>query len=160
MSRDDPFGLSGDREKTRIQMVNVGAQRSSAPIATRRDQPSHSLQPQAGSINRSRSHPNALVVAFAPLLEFAPELESAVAPENPEALRTRLLGALLSGRDSAISSGSSSSGARCSQAQCSLSPRTSLRLGDGLLCTRHSPTQLSLTTTTLNSVSTLRSPSQ
>ncbi len=107
MSRDDPFGLSGDREKTRIQMVNVGAQRSSAPIATRRDQPSHSLQPQAGSINRSRSHPNALVVAFAPLLEFAPELESAVAPENPEALRTRLLGALLSGRDSAISSGSS-----------------------------------------------------
>ena len=31
------------------------------------------------------------MAAFASLLEFAPELESAVAPENPEALRTRLI---------------------------------------------------------------------
>ena len=42
-------------------------------------------------VKRSRAHPNVLVNAFAPLLEFAPELESALPPENPEALRTRLL---------------------------------------------------------------------
>ena len=90
MSRDDPFGLSGDREKTRIRLVNV-APRQPAPGQPRREQPSYSLEPQAASVKSSRAHPNSLVAAFASLLEFAPELESAVAPENPEALRTRLL---------------------------------------------------------------------
>lgn len=106
MSRDDPFGLSGDREKTRIRLVNV-APRQPAPGQPRREQPSYSLEPQAASVKSSRAHPNSLVAAFASLLEFAPELESAVAPENPEALRTRLLGALVAARDTAIASGSS-----------------------------------------------------
>ncbi len=51
-------------------------------------------------------HPNPLVNAFAPLLEFAPELESALPPENPEALRTRLLDELVRARDAAVAGGS------------------------------------------------------
>lgn len=59
------------------------------------------------AVKRSRTHPNALVNAFASLLEFAPELESALPPENPEALRTRLLEELVRARDTAMSAGSS-----------------------------------------------------
>ncbi|RWO32183.1 MAG: type VI secretion system protein TssL, partial [Mesorhizobium sp.] len=40
-------------------------------------------------------------------LEFAPELESALPPENPEALRTRLLDELVRARDAAMAAGSS-----------------------------------------------------
>ena len=58
-------------------------------------------------VKRARAHPNALVNAFAPLLEFAPELESALPPENPEALRTRLLDELVRARDTAMAAGSS-----------------------------------------------------
>src|SRR5690606_34105364 len=53
----------------------------------------------------SRSHPNPLINAFAPLLEFAPELESATAPENPEALRTRLFDELVRARDQVVAGG-------------------------------------------------------
>ncbi|TIT27135.1 MAG: type VI secretion system protein TssL, partial [Mesorhizobium sp.] len=79
MSRDDPFGLSEDRERTRIRLTGAQMPRPTAPMLT------------GVPIKRSRTHPNALINAFAPLLEFAPELESALAPENPETLRTRLL---------------------------------------------------------------------
>ena len=106
MSRDDPFGLSGDREKTRIRMIDV-APRQTAPAPPRREQPAYSLQPKAAPAEHDRAHPNSLVAAFAPLLAFAPELESAVAPDNVEGLRTRLLGALVGARDAAMASGSS-----------------------------------------------------
>ncbi|CCV06228.1 conserved hypothetical protein [Mesorhizobium metallidurans STM 2683] len=95
MSRDDPFGLSEDRERTRIRLTGAPMPRPMAPLLP------------GAPIKRSRAHPNALVNAFAPLLEFAPELESALPPENPEALRTRLLDELVRARDTAMSSGSS-----------------------------------------------------
>ncbi|RJT40570.1 type VI secretion system protein TssL [Mesorhizobium waimense] len=95
MSRDDPFGLSEDRERTRIRLTGSPMPRPMAP-----------LMPGA-PVKRARAHPNALVNAFAPLLEFAPELESALPPENPEALRTRLLDELVRARDTAMAAGSS-----------------------------------------------------
>ena len=93
MSQDDPFGLSEDRERTRIRLV--GSPMPRAPM---------SLSPGA-PIKRSRAHPNVLVNAFSPLLEFAPELESALPPENPEALRTRLLDELIRARDATVAAG-------------------------------------------------------
>lgn len=110
MSRDDPFGLSEDREKTRIRLVDVSAPKALAqpPRQPLREQPSYPTQPMAAApLRAGRAHPNKLVAAFSPLLEFAPELESAVPPENPEALRTRLLDALVRARDTAVASGSS-----------------------------------------------------
>lgn len=95
MSRDDPFGLSEDRERTRIRLTGAPMPRPVAPLLT------------GAAVKRSRTHPNALVNAFAALLEFAPELESALPPENPEALRTRLLEELVRARDTAMSAGSS-----------------------------------------------------
>lgn len=95
MSRDDPFGLSEDRERTRIRLTGAPMPRPMAPLLP------------GAPIKRSRAHPNALVNAFAPLLEFAPELESALPPENPEALRTRLLDELVRARDTAMAAGSS-----------------------------------------------------
>lgn len=94
MSRDDPFGLSEDRERTRIRLTGA-APRPMTPLVS------------GAPVKRSRTHPNTLVNAFAPLLEFAPELESALPPENPEALRTRLLDELIRARDSAMTAGSS-----------------------------------------------------
>lgn len=96
MSRDDPFGLSDDRERTRIRLVGTPMPRAPVP-----------LPPSGAPLKRSRAHPNALVNAFSPLLEFAPELESALPPENPEALRTRLLDELVRARDAAVTAGSS-----------------------------------------------------
>ena len=114
MSRDDPFGLSEDREKTRIRLVDAStsprapAQPVQPPRQVQREQPSYPMQPMpAAPLRQTRAHPNKLVAAFAPLLEFAPELESAIPPENPEALRTRLLDALVRSRDTAVASGSS-----------------------------------------------------
>ncbi|RWH84512.1 MAG: type VI secretion system protein TssL [Mesorhizobium sp.] len=95
MSRDDPFGLSEDRERTRIRLTGAPMPRPMTPLLS------------GAPIKRSRTHPNKLVNAFAPLLEFAPELESALPPENPEALRTRLLDELVRARDAAMAAGSS-----------------------------------------------------
>ncbi|UVK38453.1 type IVB secretion system protein IcmH/DotU [Mesorhizobium sp. AR10] len=95
MSRDDPFGLSEDRERTRIRL-------SGAP--TPRAMP---LPPSGAFAKRSRAHPNVLVNAFSPLLEFAPEMENAQQPENPEALRTRLLSELVRCRDATMAAGCS-----------------------------------------------------
>ena len=94
MSRDDPFGLSEDRERTRIRLTGA----SPRPMAP--------LTPGA-PVKRARAHPNMLINIFAPLLEFAPELESALAPENPEVMRTRLLDELVRARDAAMAAGSS-----------------------------------------------------
>jgi type VI secretion system protein ImpK len=93
MSQDDPFGLSEDRERTRIRLVG--------------SPPPHVPMPFSPSapIKRSRAHPNVLVNAFSPLLEFAPELESALPPENPEALRTRLLDELIRALDATVAAG-------------------------------------------------------
>lgn len=111
MSRDDPFGLSEDREKTRIRLVDASSSpktQAQAPRQPLREQPSYPTQPMAAApVRRTRAHPNKLVAAFAPLLEFAPELENAIPPENPEALRTRLLDALVRARDTALAAGSS-----------------------------------------------------
>ena len=100
MSKDDPFGLSEDRERTRIRLVGTPMPGTPMPRAPMPMQP-------GAPVKRSRSHPNALVNAFSPLLEFAPEMESALPPENPEALRTRLLDELIRARDAAIAAGSS-----------------------------------------------------
>ncbi|TJU97964.1 MAG: type VI secretion system protein TssL, partial [Mesorhizobium sp.] len=94
MSRDDPFGLSEDRERTRIRLTGASP-RPMAPLAP------------GAPVKRARAHPNVLINSFAPLLEFAPELESALAPENPEVLRTRLLEELVRARDAAMAAGSS-----------------------------------------------------
>lgn len=98
MSRDDPFGLSEDRERTRIRLVG-----SPAP-QVRMPQPN---LPVGQALKRSRTHPNVLVNSFSALLEFAPELESALPPDNPENLRTRLLDGLVKARDAAVGAGSS-----------------------------------------------------
>lgn len=95
MSRDDPFGLSEDRERTRIRLTGAPMPRGPAPA-----------MPAGGPIKRTRAHPNALINAFSPLLEFAPEMESALAPDSPEALRTRLLDELILARDAAVAAGS------------------------------------------------------
>ena len=52
-----------------------------------------------------RAHPNPLVAAFTPLLEFAPELENAASPAQPEALRTRLQDTLIDARDASVGMG-------------------------------------------------------
>jgi len=94
MSQDDPFGLSEDRERTRIRMVGTPQPRMPMPFSS-------------APLKRSRTHPNTLVNAFSALLEFAPELENALPPENPEHLRTRLQEELVRGRDAAVAAGSS-----------------------------------------------------
>src|SRR5690349_6896027 len=98
MSRDDPFGLSEDRERTRIRLSGAPMPRplSPSPIST---------GASGAPIKHARAHPNGLVNAFSPLLEFAPELESALPPDNPEALRTRLLDELVRARDAAVAAG-------------------------------------------------------
>jgi type VI secretion system protein ImpK len=100
MGRDDPFGLYEDRGRTRIRPPPAAAApRGPAPGAA-------SVAAVTGaSIRRLRQHPNPLVNAFAPLLEFAPELEAALAPGDPEALRARLHGELVAARDEAVKAG-------------------------------------------------------
>jgi type VI secretion system protein ImpK len=53
----------------------------------------------------TRAHPNPLIVAFASLLELAPELERAMPPANAEALRLRMQENLIDARDSAVGMG-------------------------------------------------------
>ena len=53
----------------------------------------------------SRAHPNPLIVAFASLLELAPELERAMPPANAEGLRLRVQENLIDARDSAVGMG-------------------------------------------------------
>lgn len=53
----------------------------------------------------TRAHSNPLIVAFASLLELAPELERASPPANAEALRLRVQENLIDARDSAVGMG-------------------------------------------------------
>lgn len=94
MSRDDPFGLSEDRERTRIRLMGAPGTRAPVPV------------PSPRAVNHVRNHPNPLISSFAALLEFAPELENALPPGDPEALRTRLLDELIRARDRTVSDGS------------------------------------------------------
>ncbi|MEY9558532.1 type IVB secretion system protein IcmH/DotU [Sinorhizobium fredii] len=89
MVGEDPFGLSEDQGRTRIRPP-PGAMRTVATGPLTR---------------RARCHPNTLINAFATLLEFAPELENALPPGNPEALRTRLMEELVTARDAAVAAG-------------------------------------------------------
>ncbi|HUF55225.1 MAG TPA: type IVB secretion system protein IcmH/DotU [Thermohalobaculum sp.] len=93
MSRDNPFGLSEDRAKTRFRTRGS---------AEGRQPPPRSGQPVR---RRPRPHPNPMIAAFAELLEFAPELESAHPPSDPDQLRTRLLQSLSEARDAAVAKG-------------------------------------------------------
>jgi type VI secretion system protein ImpK len=95
MGRDDPFGLADDSGRTRLR-----------PVAAPRRLASAALKPGA-PLKRSRVHPNPLVNAFAALLEFAPELENAVSPENPDTMLTRLHDEIVTARDAAVASGAS-----------------------------------------------------
>lgn len=90
---DDPFGIQDDRGRTRVRQP---------PPSGRPRPPRGGGEPVAV---RARDHPNPLVAAYATLLAFAPELESAMAPGDPEMLRTRLLDGMTSGRDAAVARG-------------------------------------------------------
>ncbi|MBP7000313.1 type IVB secretion system protein IcmH/DotU [Amaricoccus sp.] len=91
MSDDDPFGLSEDFGRTRVRPPPSGARRAAAA--------------PAAPVVRDRAHPNPFVVAFGPLLEFAPELEAAQAPDDSDLLRARLERELVAGRDAAVAAG-------------------------------------------------------
>lgn len=111
-NNDDPFGLSGDAGRTRIRPAR--ARPDDAPAIQPAPAPGHGVMPvqmpapsPAPRDDRppprgTRPHPNPLVTAFAPLLEIAPELERAAAPERPETLRLRLMGTLIDARDAAV----------------------------------------------------------
>ena len=101
MVKEDPFGLSAESGfgitdgdgRTRVRPLP-------AQSAAARPEPR-----LAGIIRPARASANPLITAFASLLEFAPELEVAVAPGDPEALRARLLAELTAGRDAAVTAG-------------------------------------------------------
>ncbi|WP_096787840.1 type IVB secretion system protein IcmH/DotU [Rhodobacter sp. CZR27] len=99
--KDDPFGLSTDAGRTRIRPPPAERQRRAAAAG-------HDAGPEARTPAfrpRARSHPNPLIASFAPLLEIAPELEATAPPQEPEALRVRLLDTLTAARDRAVSMG-------------------------------------------------------
>jgi type VI secretion system protein ImpK len=92
MSRGDPFGLEDDRGRTRVR----------PPPSSRDFRP---REPSGFRPPPTSEHRNPLIGAFAAVLEFAPELESASAPADPETLRIRLLDAVIAGRDACIARG-------------------------------------------------------
>ena len=129
-NEDDPFGLSNDAGRTRIRPVKSGTPATTPVQPTFGGGPpptqghggqyggqsyggqSFNAPPQdygqAGRGPKSRltrAHPNPLIVAFASLLEIAPELERAMPPANAEALRLRLQDNLIDARDSAVGMG-------------------------------------------------------
>ncbi|TCO70525.1 type IVB secretion system protein IcmH/DotU [Rhodovulum euryhalinum] len=99
MTRDDPFGLGDDAGRTRIRPARQ--QRNGATQAARPGTPGE----PAPRVRQARASGNPLVNAFAALLGLAPELERALAPENPETLRARLLDNLIYARDAAVGDG-------------------------------------------------------
>lgn len=99
MNGDDPFGLENDAGRTRVRPVK----RDSQP---RRSAANPGSAPGIEARLRDpRANDNPFVNAFAPLLGLAPELEDAIAPEEPDILRARLLDNLTYARDNAVSSG-------------------------------------------------------
>lgn len=111
--KDDPFGLSSDAGRTRFRpaagdrpgIVRAAQGGNAAPAWSGQDL--GGARPAATSSARRgrRAHSNTLVVAFAPLLELAPELERAHPPARPEALRQRIQVALTDARDQAVTLG-------------------------------------------------------
>ncbi len=98
MTSEDPFGLGDDAGRTRIRPRNAGGgARPAAPLT--------SNLTSATPLRDTRASDNPLVRAFAALLGIAPELERAIAPDNPDLLRTRLLENLTYARDGAVSLG-------------------------------------------------------
>jgi type VI secretion system protein ImpK len=95
MSSSDPFGLDDGRGRTRVRPPPGGRGFAVREASGFRPPP-------------TSEHRNPLIGAFAALLDFAPELESASAPADPETLRTRLLEAVISGRDAGIAQGNPS----------------------------------------------------
>lgn len=100
MTSDDPFGLEADAGRTRIRPVRA----TTPPRAQPAPQVAPAAQPGA-RLRASRSSDNPLVNAFSPLLGIAPELERAMAPENPDVLRERLQDNLTFARDNAVTLG-------------------------------------------------------
>ena len=133
--QDDPFGLSNDAGRTRIRPVKSNTPATTPVQPTFGGGPppptqgyggqsggqyggqgfggqSFNTPPQdfgqAGSGPKprlTRANANPLIVAFASLLELAPELERALPPANAEALRLRLQNNLIDARDSAVGMG-------------------------------------------------------
>ena len=102
MSDEDPFGLENDAGRTRIRPRPAARQNQSTP---RHDQV---VMPEGGGSVRlrgGRASDNPLVNSYAALLGFAPELERAVPPENPDLLRLRLHENLTYARDAAVTAG-------------------------------------------------------
>ncbi|WP_149141246.1 type VI secretion system protein TssL, long form [Gemmobacter caeruleus] len=118
--KDDPFGLGTDAGRTRIRPVAGAAPlpplTPQPPPQPTPFQPLHQPSPYGGvqapmtpapplRPRAARANPNPLVTAFAPLLELAPELESAAPPAQPEILRERMQASLIECRDSAVALG-------------------------------------------------------
>jgi type VI secretion system protein ImpK len=125
--KDDPFGLSNDAGRTRIRPQRADrtapstAAQPAAPLPSGGHAPQPAYPPQgyggqggghhapyaepAPRLRQSRTHPNVLVAAFAPLLELAPELERAAPPARPDVLRVRLQSNLTEARDAAVGMG-------------------------------------------------------
>lgn len=134
-NEDDPFGLSNDAGRTRIRPVksNTPATTPVQPTFGGGPPPTQGYGGQSGGqgfggqsyggqpfnappqdygqagrgpkARLTRANPNPLIVAFASLLEVAPELERALPPANAEALRLRLQDNLIDARDSAVGMG-------------------------------------------------------
>lgn len=130
---DDPFGLSNDAGRTRIRPVKSSTPATTPQPPTFGAERPQPQQPYGGqtyggqqyggqSYNQpfgspadtgqrgpkprlTRAHPNPLIVAFASLLELAPELERAMPPANADALRLRVQENLIDARDSAVGMG-------------------------------------------------------
>ncbi|MEP2031288.1 MAG: type IVB secretion system protein IcmH/DotU [Paracoccaceae bacterium] len=105
MTKDDPFGLENDAGRTRIRPA--ASQRPAAAPAGKSSygRAAEVAPDQAARVRQSRANDNPLIAAFAALMGLAPELESAVAPENPEVLRARLLDNLTYARDNTVAGG-------------------------------------------------------
>lgn len=92
MNKDDPFGLAHDPGLTVIRPVEFGhgAQKPSAVPVAMADAP-------------KRVHDNKIIVAFAHVLDVSQDLRQVRAPDDPEALRIRLLEDITRARDMAVS---------------------------------------------------------
>lgn len=93
MTNEDPFGLDDDSGRTRIRTRRSGSGQQAAPVAG------------GTPLKDVRASENPLVQAFAALLGIAPELERAIAPGNPEVLRTQMQENLIRARDAAVTMG-------------------------------------------------------
>ena len=105
---DDPFGLSNDAGRTRIRPVRSdrpAVTQGTSPGPTAAFAPAPAASGVRARLRHSRAGANPLVAAFAPLMEFAPELERATAPPQAESLRVRLFDALIDARDAAVGQG-------------------------------------------------------